>query len=63
MTNPWMKKNPFKSMLLSGANAVANRARGHATAATRQHGAALAKDTARVWRRAWLAAFTSKRQR
>jgi hypothetical protein len=30
VANPWMKKNPFMSMWLSGANAVGSRARGHA---------------------------------
>jgi truncated hemoglobin YjbI len=63
MANRWMKKNPFMSMCLSGANAVANRARGHATAAAKQDGAAMAKETARVWMRAWLAAFMPKRRR
>ena len=33
MKNPWMKKNPFMSMWLSGANAAFGRARGQATAA------------------------------
>jgi hypothetical protein len=32
MSNPWLKKNPFMSMWLSGANAVAGAARGRATA-------------------------------
>ena len=27
MSNPWLKKNPFMSMWLSGANSVANTAR------------------------------------
>ncbi|WP_244817013.1 hypothetical protein [Caballeronia sp. Lep1P3] len=37
MKNPWTKKNPFMSMWLSGANAIAGSARGHATtAATRR---------------------------
>jgi hypothetical protein len=36
MKNPWMKKNPFLSMWLSGANAVAGSARGHATAAAKR---------------------------
>jgi len=27
MSNPWLKKNPFMSMWLSGANSVANSAR------------------------------------
>jgi hypothetical protein len=32
MKNPWVKKNPFLSMWLSGANAVLGSARGHAAA-------------------------------
>ena len=37
MSNPWMKKNPFLSMWLSGANAVAGAARGRIVAeVTRQ---------------------------
>lgn len=32
MRNPWLKKNPFMSMWLSGANSVANRARGRIAA-------------------------------
>lgn len=63
MSNPWTKKNPIMSMWLSGANAVANRTRGHATAAAKRQGAALAKDAARVWTSAWLAAITPKRRR
>lgn len=36
MRNPWIKKNPFMSMWLSGANAVAGSARGRATAAAKR---------------------------
>jgi len=36
MKNPWTKKNPFMSMWLSGANAIAGSARGHATAAVKR---------------------------
>jgi hypothetical protein len=36
MKNPWTKKNPFLSMWLSGANAVAGSARGQATAAAKR---------------------------
>ncbi len=32
MSNPWLKKNPFLSLWLSGANAIAGAARGRATA-------------------------------
>ena len=63
MTNPWTKKNPFMSMWLSGANAVANRARGHATAAVTKQGSALTKQASRLWTDAWLAATKPKRRR
>jgi hypothetical protein len=46
MSNPWLKKNPFMSMWLSGANRVANTARGKITAeAKRQSTAAVTKAT------------------
>ena len=44
MRNPWTKKNPFMSMWLSGANAVAGSVRGRATAeAKRQAATAMTK--------------------
>jgi hypothetical protein len=58
-----MKKNPFMSMWLSGANAVAHRARGYATAAATKQGSALTKQTTRYWIDAWLAAAKPKRRR
>lgn len=36
MKNPWIKKNPLLSMWLSGANAVAGKIRGSATAAAKR---------------------------
>ncbi|CAN7779846.1 hypothetical protein LJR267_010206 [Paraburkholderia hospita] len=36
MTNLWMKKNPFLSMWLSGANALVGSARAQATAAAKR---------------------------
>jgi hypothetical protein len=46
MSNPWLKKNPFMSMWLSGANSVANTARGRIAAeAKRQSTAAITKAT------------------
>ncbi len=36
MKNPWLKKNPFMSMWLSGANKVMGSARGQATAALKR---------------------------
>lgn len=53
MANPWMKKNPLLSMVLSGANAWAGAARGIMTArAKRQQSAAMregAKQAASFW--------------
>ena len=36
MKNPWLKKNPFMSKWLSGANKVMGSARGQATAALKR---------------------------
>lgn len=49
MRNPWLRKNPVLSIWLSGANAVAGRARGKATAhARRQMASAMAQGTKAV---------------
>lgn len=46
MANPWSKKNPFMSLWLSGANSIANSARGKIAAeAKRQTAAAGTKAT------------------
>lgn len=46
MPNPWLKKNPFMSMWLSGVNRMAGTMRGQATAQTkRQISAAVTKAT------------------
>lgn len=46
MRNPWLKKNPFLSMWLSGANSLLGSMRGHATAqARRQVKAAVSEAT------------------
>lgn len=46
MSNPWLKKNPFMSMWLSGANSIAHSARGRITAeARRQSATAIDKAT------------------
>jgi hypothetical protein len=50
MKNPWLKKNPFLSMWLSGANAVAGSARGRiASEAKRQSTIAINKATSDVF--------------
>ena len=44
MSNPWLKKNPFMSIWLSGAHSIANAARGRIAAeAKRQSSAAITK--------------------
>ena len=35
MSNPWLRKNPFMSLFLSGANRIAGTVRGQATAQAR----------------------------
>ena len=46
MHNPWLKKNPFMSMWLSGANSIASAARGTIAAeAKRQSSTAITKAT------------------
>jgi hypothetical protein len=40
MKNPWVKKNPFLSMWLSGANAVIGSTRGRATAQAKRQASA-----------------------
>ena len=50
MSNPWLKKNSFMSMWLSGANAVANTARGRiAVEAKRQSATAVTRATRDMW--------------
>ena len=46
MKNPWLKKNPFMSMWLSGANKVAGAARGLAAAAVKREATRASKDVA-----------------
>jgi len=43
MKNPWVKKNPFMSMWLSGANKAAGAARGQVAASFKREGAKATK--------------------
>jgi hypothetical protein len=60
MKNPWVKKNPFMSMWLSGANKAAGAARGQiaasvkreATKASRDAGAAGTRQVLDFWSQA-----------
>ena len=67
MTNPWLKKNPFMSMWLSGANSVANSARGRIAAeAKRQSTRAVnhaAQDVFAIWSDAMTGASAAKRKK
>lgn len=57
MSNPWLKKNPFMSLWLSGANKVIGSARGQAAAAVKREAgkasaavtAAAAQQVAEFW--------------
>ena len=67
MANPWLKKNPFMSMWLSGAHSVANSARGQVAAqAKRQSTTAVnhaAQDVVAFWAEAMSGASGSKRRK
>jgi hypothetical protein len=62
VTNPWTKKNPLMSMWLSGANKVADQARGHARSEANKQAAALTQQAVRFWTGAWSAAAKPKRR-
>jgi hypothetical protein len=55
--NPWLKKNPFMSMWLSGANAVAGSARSRATAQGKRQTKALITSANRQVVDYWTEAF------
>jgi hypothetical protein len=50
-----MTKNPLLSMWLSGANAVAGKARSAGTAEAKRQQTNLTREAARFWSGAWLA--------
>ena len=53
LSNPWLKKNPFLSMWLSGANAVAGSARSRGKAIVRREASSAmtraTNDAVRFW--------------
>ena len=60
MSNPWLKKNPYMSMWLSGANSVANSARSRIAAeAKRQSSMAINKATSDAFG-FWVDAMTGR---
>jgi len=60
MKNPWTMKNPWMSLWLSGANTVANTARGHATAQARREAATLMAQGTRQITDFWMSALVPK---
>jgi hypothetical protein len=62
MKNPWTKKNPFLSMWLSGANAVAGKVRGHATAQAKRQASSAVKQGARQMMDLWMGPFATTRR-
>ena len=60
MKNPWVKKNPFLSMWLSGANTVAGKARSRATAESRRQVSTMMTDTTKQIIDFWSAGMLSK---
>jgi len=68
MRNPWLKKNPFMSMWLSGGNAVLGAARGRAAAEGKRQAATImmshgAKQMARLWSGALMAPPPRKKKK
>ena len=71
MQNPWLKKNPFLSIWLSGANAAMGHGRSRALAAMRRQSAAMTSQYMQNWMRIWavpakrnqVQKTTSRRQR
>jgi hypothetical protein len=57
MKNPWTKKNPFMSMWLSGANAIAGSARSRAIAEGRRQTATMMTTSARQITDFWTGAL------
>jgi hypothetical protein len=58
MSNPWLKKNPFMSMWLSGANSVASRARGQVAAEAKRQSASVANNAVSDMFGFWTSAMT-----
>jgi hypothetical protein len=53
MKNPWLKKNPYMSMWLSGANAMMGPARSRTVAEARRQSATMMAEGARQILRFW----------
>jgi hypothetical protein len=58
MSNPWLKKNPFMSAWLSGANKVAHTARGRVAAEAKRQSATAMTRASNEMLSAWTDALT-----
>jgi hypothetical protein len=63
MSRPWTKKNPYMSAWLSGANAIAGSARGHAGKAMQGHVAEATRQMTEIVMSAWLAPLAAQTQK
>ena len=59
MSNPWLKKNPYMSMWLSGANSVANTARGKIAGHAKRQSTAVLNKTSRDIFSFWTGALSA----
>ena len=63
MSNPWLKKNPYLSMWLSGANAVAGAAQGRAKSTAKRTAATATRQATETVVSAWLTPFAVPKPR
>lgn len=61
MKNPWTKRNPFLSMWLSGANAVAGAARSRITAESKRQAATMITQGTKQMTDFWTGAMLPQR--
>ena len=63
MRNPWIRKNPFLSMWLSGANAVAGTVRGKMAAHARKQMVSAVTESTKAATNFWLRALAPPKPR
>lgn len=63
MGNPWLKKNSFLSLWLSGVNAMAGAAQGQARSAARKNATVATRQMSKAVMDAWLAPLAAPKPR
>ena len=63
MSNPWLKKNPFMSMWMSGANSIAGSMRGHAKRQAATAATHATNEIANFWAKALTPPHPPKKKR